>query len=109
MTEGKVTEVKIEVNAEDGTLRYYVIHVRRLSSKDAALSNITLSAGVLDPEFSPDVTEYAGILYIVRHPTKFDILYCECFCLCLYMKYNGSSISVQDFPVIGSSGICISA
>lgn len=71
LTEGKVTEVKIEVNAEDGTIKYYVVSVRRLSSKDAALSDIKLSVGTLNPEFSPDCMEYTGLYFMHNLPRAF--------------------------------------
>jgi len=58
LEEGCVTDVKIEVTAEDGTVRVYVVHATRTSPKDAALSALKISAGKLDPVFSPDIKEY---------------------------------------------------
>ena len=54
-----MNDVKIEVTAEDGTVKNYMIHTCRLSSKDATLSDLKISAGTLNPEFSPDVIEYS--------------------------------------------------
>ncbi|KAK3595487.1 hypothetical protein CHS0354_021583 [Potamilus streckersoni] len=62
LQEGTVTDIKIEVTAEDGTVKHYFIHVKRLSARDATLSDIKLSSGTLDPEFSPDVTSYSCLL-----------------------------------------------
>ena len=57
--EGAVTDVKIEVCAEDGkTTKVYVIHVKRLSAKDATMASIKISAGKLVPEFTVDVFSY---------------------------------------------------
>ncbi|XP_074656502.1 uncharacterized protein LOC141909757 [Tubulanus polymorphus] len=59
LKEGIVTDVKIEVTAEDGkTTKIYIIHVKRLSAKDASLTAIKLSAGNLQPEFSADIFNY---------------------------------------------------
>ncbi|KAH3850613.1 hypothetical protein DPMN_093037 [Dreissena polymorpha] len=57
--EGAITDIKINVCAEDGkTTKVYLIKVKRLSAKDATLSNLLLEPGTLVPEFSPDVFEY---------------------------------------------------
>ena len=56
--EGEVTDIQIEVTAEDGTVKKYFIHVKRLSAKDATLSDLKVDKGALQPGFSPDVTEY---------------------------------------------------
>ena len=58
LAEGAVTEIKIEVTAEDGTVKFYVINVKRLSASDAILSSLSLSEGVLEPAFSLEETEY---------------------------------------------------
>ena len=58
--EGAVTEIKIEVCAEDGkTTKVYVILVKRLSAKDATLTSIKLSAGKLVPDFSVETYSYS--------------------------------------------------
>ena len=58
--EGTVTEIKIEVCAEDGkTTKTYIIKVKRLSAKDAVLSDIKLAAGNLVPSFAADIYEYS--------------------------------------------------
>ncbi|XP_048244538.1 uncharacterized protein LOC124123872 isoform X1 [Haliotis rufescens] len=62
LPEGAVTDIKIEVTAEDGTTKKYFIHARRLSAKDATLSTLKLSIGKLDPEFSANITEYSSLL-----------------------------------------------
>ena len=58
LKEGVVNEIKIEVTAEDGTTRIYVIQAKRLSAKDAVLSGLKVSAGSLHPEFNGDVFSY---------------------------------------------------
>lgn len=58
LIEGQVNDIKIEVSAEDGTTKIYNVLVRRLSAKDATLSDLKVSKGVLDPEFSADILEY---------------------------------------------------
>ncbi|XP_064602981.1 uncharacterized protein LOC135468574 [Liolophura sinensis] len=62
LKEGEITEIKIEVTAEDGTTKFYSILTKRLSAKDATLSSLTISHGDLSPAFSPDVTEYYCLL-----------------------------------------------
>jgi hypothetical protein len=59
LKEGAVTDIKIEVTSEDGTLKHYFIHAKRLSAKDAFLSDLELSQGDLVPEFNPDVLSYS--------------------------------------------------
>ena len=59
LVEGKINEWKLEVTSEDGTVRHYVISIKRLSAKDATLSDLRVSPGSLVPEFDPDVTEYS--------------------------------------------------
>ncbi|XP_052768743.1 uncharacterized protein LOC128208997 [Mya arenaria] len=61
--EGAVTDIKIEVCADDGkTTKTYIIKVKRLSASDATLSNLKVDAGIITPEFSPDVYEYSCLL-----------------------------------------------
>ncbi len=68
LVEGQINEIKIEVTSEDGTLKNYMLSVRRLSAKDATLSDIKISTGTcIDPEFNPDILEYYGNIYIVLH------------------------------------------
>ncbi|XP_056020814.1 uncharacterized protein LOC125651820 isoform X2 [Ostrea edulis] len=62
LKEGAVTDVKIEVTSEDGTIKHYFIHAKRLSAKDAFLSDLELSVGDLNPEFNPDVFSYSCLL-----------------------------------------------
>ncbi|XP_076442616.1 uncharacterized protein LOC143281313 isoform X2 [Babylonia areolata] len=62
LKEGEVTDIKIEVTAEDGTVKHYIIHAKRLSAKDASLSNLKVDKGTLDPDFTSDVTEYTCLL-----------------------------------------------
>ena len=59
LVEGKVNEIKIEVTAEDGTTKNYLVFVKRLSAKDASLSNLSVGAGALDPEFCSDIFTYS--------------------------------------------------
>ena len=58
LTEGQVSDIKIEVSAEDGTTKVYNVHVRRLSAKDAMLSSLKISHSSLEPDFSADIYEY---------------------------------------------------
>ena len=61
LKEGEVTSIKVEVTAEDGrTVKNYFIHVTRLSSSDASLSGLQLSAvSNLCPKFASNVTSYS--------------------------------------------------
>lgn len=59
LTEGKTAEVEIVVTAEDGTsTKTYTVLMRRLSADDATLAQLDVSAGALQPPFSPLVTRY---------------------------------------------------
>ncbi|XP_025103726.1 uncharacterized protein LOC112569887 isoform X2 [Pomacea canaliculata] len=58
LTEGQVTSIKIEVSAEDGTTKFYFIHAKRLSGKDANLVNLNIEKAILLPDFDPAVLEY---------------------------------------------------
>ena len=59
LTEGKTVEVEVIVTAEDGqTSKTYTVLMRRLSADDATLAQLELSAGTLQPPFSPLVTSY---------------------------------------------------
>lgn len=57
--EGAVTDIVVEVCAEDGkTTKRYIIHVKRLSAKDAIFTSIKISTGKLVPDFSIDIFNY---------------------------------------------------
>jgi tetratricopeptide (TPR) repeat protein len=59
LTEGITVEVEVIVTAEDGsTTKSYTVLTRRLSADDATLAQLDVSAGVLQPPFSPLVTRY---------------------------------------------------
>ena len=59
LTEGKAADVEVVVTAEDGTSsKTYAILMRRLSADDATLATLDVSAGTLQPPFSPLVTRY---------------------------------------------------
>ena len=58
MKEGEVTDIKIEVSAEDGTIKNYWVHVKRLSAKDATLSDLQVKPGVFSIPFAPELYEY---------------------------------------------------
>ncbi|KAL5007933.1 hypothetical protein ScPMuIL_013514 [Solemya velum] len=62
LSEGVVTDIKIEVSAEDGTVKNYFIHTKRLSAKDATLADLVLDRGKLSPDFQPSVTTYTCLL-----------------------------------------------
>lgn len=62
LQEGSVTIITVEVTAEDGTIKSYVINATRLSSSDASLSGITLSSGTLSPPFNPGCTQYTSTI-----------------------------------------------
>ncbi|ESO87738.1 hypothetical protein LOTGIDRAFT_234972 [Lottia gigantea] len=63
LPEGCVTDIKVEVTAEDGkTMKFYVIHAKRLSAQDASLSSLKLDRGILLPEFSSDNLSYSVLL-----------------------------------------------
>ncbi|GFR62370.1 hypothetical protein ElyMa_005453700 [Elysia marginata] len=62
LKEGVVTDIKIEVSSEDNTLKSYFVHVKRLSSKDAVLTDISIKGGHLEPEFSSSQLEYYCLL-----------------------------------------------
>lgn len=45
-----------------------MLFVKRLSAKDATLSDLKVSPGSLQPEFDPDVVEYSCKLrHVSRH------------------------------------------
>lgn len=52
--------MKIEVTAEDGSIKKYFVYIRRLSAKDATLSGLKTDIGILNPEFNPAVYDYSG-------------------------------------------------
>lgn len=59
LTERKTAEVEVVVTAEDGTSsKAYTVLMRRLSADDATLAQVDMSAGTLQPPFSPLVTRY---------------------------------------------------
>ena len=59
LTDGKPVEVEVIMTAEDGsTTKSYTVLTRRLSADDATLAQLDVSAGVLQPPFSPLVTRY---------------------------------------------------
>ncbi len=58
LQEGKVNDIRLEVTAEDGTTKVYVVHAQRLSAKDATLSNLQMASGQLTPPFSSAITDY---------------------------------------------------
>lgn len=60
LKEGEVNEIKIEVSAEDGTTKVYVVNIHRLSAKEAILSSLKLDIGSLCPDFSEKCLEYEG-------------------------------------------------
>ena len=51
-------EVKILVSSEDGASTVYTLVINMLANKDARLKEIKTDAGVFDPVFNSDVTEY---------------------------------------------------
>lgn len=59
LVEGATVQTLIVVTAEDGTsTKTYSVAIRRLSSSDACLSQLELSAGSLQPPFSPLTFSY---------------------------------------------------
>eukprot|EP00057_Strongylocentrotus_purpuratus_P001279 XP_001197696.1 PREDICTED: uncharacterized protein LOC757233 [Strongylocentrotus purpuratus] len=62
LAEGKTTTIKIDVSAEDGTSKLYIIHAKRLSATDASLSGIKIADGCLVPDFDPDTLNYSCLL-----------------------------------------------
>ncbi len=59
LAEGQTVDVDIMVTAEDGkSTKTYSLKIRRLSANDATLSQLDVSAGILQPVFSPLVTNY---------------------------------------------------
>lgn len=47
------------MTSEDGTIKHYFIHAKRLSAKDAFLNDLQFSVGNLNPAFDPDVLTYS--------------------------------------------------
>lgn len=47
------------MTSEDGTIKHYFIHAKRLSAKDAFLNDLQFSVGNLNPAFDPDVLSYS--------------------------------------------------
>ncbi|BFZ07436.1 hypothetical protein BsWGS_10476 [Bradybaena similaris] len=62
LKEGATTDIKIEVTSEDGHVKSYIVHARRLSAKDAVLTKLTVKNGTLEPEFSPNQEMYFCLL-----------------------------------------------
>ena len=59
LTEGGTTEIKIKVVAADEmTSKTYTVSVERIANDDATLSNLGISSGDLDPNFSSETTMY---------------------------------------------------
>nr|CAB3263199.1 uncharacterized protein LOC104266112 [Phallusia mammillata] len=58
LIEGSITEIRIEVSAEDGTTKNYILRIKRLSASDATLSSLALTGGKLDPAFSTTCYDY---------------------------------------------------
>jgi sugar lactone lactonase YvrE len=50
--------IEIEVKGQDGSELTYTVLVNRGAEKDAVLSGLMLSTGILAPEFDPERTEY---------------------------------------------------
>jgi len=50
--------VDITVTAEDGSTKTYTVTINRAASDDATLSNLTVSAGTLNPVFAASTTSY---------------------------------------------------
>ena len=59
-----MNEIRIEVSAEDGTVKNYFIRIKRLSASDASLVSLSSSAGKLDPPFAIDCDQYTCKLEI---------------------------------------------
>lgn len=53
-----MNEIRIEVSAEDGTVKKYFVRIKRLSASDASLTQLSLSVGKLDPAFAMGCDEY---------------------------------------------------
>ncbi|CAG5114698.1 unnamed protein product, partial [Candidula unifasciata] len=62
LKEGATTDIKIEVTSEDGHVKNYFVHARRLSAKDAVLTKLSVQNGTLEPEFNPGQEMYFCLL-----------------------------------------------
>ena len=62
LKEGEVNVITIEVTAENGTAQKYIVNVKRLSAKDATLTNIKVIPGSLVPDFGVEIFDYNGTL-----------------------------------------------
>ena len=60
LTEGVTSLITVEVVADDGsTKKAYLLRLKRLSTSDASLSSLSAAGGFpLEPDFSPDTSEY---------------------------------------------------
>nr|WP_260677892.1 MBG domain-containing protein [Flavobacterium nitrogenifigens] len=96
--------IVIKVVAEDGsTVKNYTINVTREASNNAALSNLMISEGNLEPVFESDVTQYnAKVKYDVNSitvtPTAADPK--------AAIKVNGSSVAsaTASEPIVLATG-----
>jgi len=96
------TAITIEVTAKDGkTVKTYTVTITRAGS--AELSSLALSAGVLDPAFSPGVTSYATE---VEHDVESVTVTAATADPEAAVKVNGvaTAIGVPSAPVAVGSG-----
>lgn len=57
------TVIPVTVTAENGVAHTYTVTITRVLSSDASLANLSLSKGILSPNFSPTVKNYEVGLY----------------------------------------------
>ena len=63
LKEGEINNFKVEVTAEDGTIKFYHVNITRMSSSTAVLKVLKISNSKLHPQFESSNFEYSGKVY----------------------------------------------
>ena len=69
LVEGETNKFKVEVTAEDGTVKFYHVNITRMSASTAALKSLQVG-GTLQPQFEAGCFEYSGFVIILSNVVK---------------------------------------